>query len=1059
MTDLRQQLQSTLTGSYTIERELGGGGMSRVFVADETRLSRKVVVKVLAPELAAGISAERFLREIKLAASLQQANIVPVLSAGDSHGLPYYTMPYVEGESLRKRLATGTPMSVTEILRVLGDVARALSYAHEHGIVHRDIKPDNVLLSHGTAVVTDFGIAKALSAARTGDGAATLTQLGASIGTPAYMAPEQAAGDDDVDHRVDIYAFGCLAYELLSGRPPFSAKTAQRLLAAQMSETPTNVTELRADTPADLSDLVMRCLAKDPAGRPQRATDLMKVLDSVTSGGAPALPSVLIGGPAMFKRALMTYAGAFVAVAILARAAIIAIGLPDWVFPGALVVMALGLPVVLFAGYAHRTTMRALTMTPPRTPGGGTVKASTMATLAVKAGPHLSWSRVARGGGYTLGAFGLVVGGFMTLRAMGIGPAGSLFGKGELAFSDRLLVGEFRSPSSDSALGTVISEALRQSLSQSRAIHLASPTSVAEGLGRMQRKPTERLELQLARDLSEREGYRAIVHGDITSAGTGFIITARLTNAKTGAELTSFRAAARDAADLIPAVDKLARDLRGKIGESLRSVHASPPLMKVTTASLPALREFTEGMRLHYQQADYVNAARTFEKAIAMDSTFASAYARAANAWVQSATRVAHRDSLRVKALTLGDRLPEAERYMIRAFINPVRDSARQFIEASLAADPDQSVALNLLGNNLMGTREYARAEAAYRRGIALNDGNRQPGGNLVSALVSQGRFAEARAQIREMEPRYPNGDPTLLSRNAVIALLEGNYDQAESMLLAASKMPRSTISRAAASYLASFYTERGRPNQAMRLRDSLVFQDEAVGNRLTPVSAIDRTMNSIYTDVIRRDQPTVAVRRLDVLLAKHPPASRGGISLAQLAFAAQLYGRSNRPDLGRKVLALLDSLSRDTVPVRRPPGEYAQFWIAAAEQNLSEALRLAARLDTAFDGRPIGCGSCMVGLFGVAYDRAGMADSAIKYYEAFLTAPYYLRWGFDEGLFGTSQRRLGELYEAKGNVSKAAEHYRNFVNLWARAEPELQPKVAEVRRRLARLAELETKR
>src|SRR5688572_11645514 len=167
MSDLREQLQKSLGPGYALERELGGGGMSRVFVANELRLDRKVVVKVLSPELAAGLSAERFEREILVAAKLQQANIVPVLSAGDSNGLPYFIMPFVAGESLRKRLAEGTTLSVSEIVRVLGDVARALAHAHASGVVHRDIKPDNVLLSGGTAVVTDFGIARAISASRT----------------------------------------------------------------------------------------------------------------------------------------------------------------------------------------------------------------------------------------------------------------------------------------------------------------------------------------------------------------------------------------------------------------------------------------------------------------------------------------------------------------------------------------------------------------------------------------------------------------------------------------------------------------------------------------------------------------------------------------------------------------------------------------------------------------------------------------------------------------------------------------------------------------------------
>ena len=285
--DARSVLQATLGDAYTLERELGGGGMSRVWLATETALGRQVVVKVISPELREGLSAERFTREVRLAARLQQANIVPLLSAGTSAGAPWYTMPFVSGESLRARLASGTPPSLTERISILRDVARALAYAHGAGVVHRDIKPENVLLSHGTAVVTDFGIAKALSAARTMEDAsdATLTQAGGAIGTPAYMAPEQAVGDA-VDHRTDLYAWGVLAYELLSGAHPFGRHTTpQALITAHLTERPAGFKSTDG-IPSGLAALVLRCLEKDPGRRPESAAELLAALDQVTTSGS-----------------------------------------------------------------------------------------------------------------------------------------------------------------------------------------------------------------------------------------------------------------------------------------------------------------------------------------------------------------------------------------------------------------------------------------------------------------------------------------------------------------------------------------------------------------------------------------------------------------------------------------------------------------------------------------------------------------------------------------------------------------------------------------------------
>ena len=276
--DLRADLQRALGTAYSIERELGRGGMSRVFVAQEAALGRTVVIKVLAPELAQGLSAERFAREVRLAARLQHANIVPVLTAGQAGGLPYYTMPFVRGESLRARLTLGS-LPVADVMRVMRDVARALAYAHDEGVVHRDIKPDNVLLSDGVGMVTDFGIARAISASVTsGSG---ITGAGVALGTVGYMAPEQALADPTADHRVDLYALGVLAWEALAGRPLFDVRPAQALIAAHVAETPTDIAAHRADVPAHLSALIMRLLAKRPEDRPASAQDVLRLLDGI----------------------------------------------------------------------------------------------------------------------------------------------------------------------------------------------------------------------------------------------------------------------------------------------------------------------------------------------------------------------------------------------------------------------------------------------------------------------------------------------------------------------------------------------------------------------------------------------------------------------------------------------------------------------------------------------------------------------------------------------------------------------------------------------------------
>jgi eukaryotic-like serine/threonine-protein kinase len=277
MSELRDQVQAALGAAYTVEHELGGGGMSRVFVAQDARLGRRIVLKILPPELAAGISLERSQREIRLATQLQHPNIVPVLASGEADGLPYYMMPFVEGESLRDRIRRVRQLPVDEAVRIACEVARVLDYAHGHDIVHRDIKPENVLLRDGQPVVADFGICRAITQASDAD---PITLAGMAVGTPQYMSPEQAAGEREIDGRSDVYSLGCVLYEMLVGEPPFTGRTAQAVIAKRFAGTVPSIRVVRPAVPVDVERAVLRALALAPDDRFQTGAQFAEALSA-----------------------------------------------------------------------------------------------------------------------------------------------------------------------------------------------------------------------------------------------------------------------------------------------------------------------------------------------------------------------------------------------------------------------------------------------------------------------------------------------------------------------------------------------------------------------------------------------------------------------------------------------------------------------------------------------------------------------------------------------------------------------------------------------------------
>ncbi|MDB4910465.1 MAG: protein kinase, partial [Gemmatimonadetes bacterium] len=592
MSDLQARLQAALGDAYSIERELGGGGMSRVFVARERALGRLVVIKVLPPEMAAAVNIERFRREIQLSASLQHPHIVPVHAAAQVGDLFYYTMPLVEGESLRAKLDREGELPIGDAIRILIDVTDGLAYAHAHGVVHRDIKPDNILISGNHAVVTDFGVAKAMSAA-TGESA--VTSIGVALGTPAYMAPEQAAADPHVDYRADLYAVGAMAYEMLAGRPPFSGMSAQQVLAAHVTTVPAAVSSLRTSVPPALNALVMRLLEKKPADRVQHATELLTALQSMAtpaSGTAPtsATPALTSGAAAAIRRShpvRVAVLFALASVAVLATVLVLrnTLGLPDWVLVGSVLVLLLDLPIILGAARMERARIRAASTGTELPPPTGI-------------GRLFTYRRSILTGVVAFGALALAVAAFTVMRLTGIGPIGTLQAKGLIKDKQPILLAEFESRSSDTTLAPTLTEALRVDLSQSSSVKLVEPQAVTDALARMEKPSGATLTPALAREVALREGIPAVVVGQIDPVGKSFVVSAKVISTSSGAVLTAQRETAANEAELIPALDKLSRSLRERIGESLVSIRADAPLERVTTASLDALRKYTLANRL-----------------------------------------------------------------------------------------------------------------------------------------------------------------------------------------------------------------------------------------------------------------------------------------------------------------------------------------------------------------------------------------------------------------------------------------------------------------------------
>jgi tetratricopeptide (TPR) repeat protein/tRNA A-37 threonylcarbamoyl transferase component Bud32 len=1045
MTEVIERLQGILGQQYEIERELPGGGMSRVFLAREVSLDRQVVVKVLPPEMAAGVSIDRFRREIQMAAKLQHPHVVPLLSADASGDLLYYIMPFIEGESLRQKLEREGELPIGETVRILREVVDALDYAHSQGIVHRDIKPDNIMLSRNHALVTDFGVAKAVAES----GRSDLTSLGVALGTPAYMAPEQAAADPHVDHRADIYAVGVVAYEMLCGRPPFTAPSPQAVLAAHVTQTPDAITTYRTTVPQPLVDLVMRCLEKRAADRWQKADQLIPQLEALATSSAGMTPTgggvtptgtqpvdAYLVDQAARRGHPVRVAGLFVlaAVGVLAivYASIQALGLPDWVLLGAVGLMALGLPVMVYTGHAERR--RAVQQ------AAGAYDSSAQKGIR----GWLTWRRAIVGGLVAFAGLGVVTGVYAAMRAMGIGPAATLITSGALSERDKLVLADFENRTSDSMLGASVTEALRIDLSQSSVVKLLDDSEVRSALQRMGREPNSPVDEETAREIAEREGAKAMVVGDISTLGRGYVLSAKVVAARDGSVLTAHRETADDDGEIISAVDRLSRKLRERVGESLKSIRATDRLDMVSTSSLEALRLYRES-NVAVTDGDIGRGLGLLRAALAEDSTFAMAWRRLGVVLGNNLGDQQEVVDAVTRAYLLRDRLPERERQLATAYYYGAVDYDGQRVESAyralLGRYPDEGAALNNLALALNNTGRFPEAEQLAER--AITTGNHHPFyANLMAAQVGQGRIDDAYHTIERFEAAVP-GSPFSTRFRMWLARYQRQEMSADSLATALSRRPEPTWQMWGNINLAGLNENHGR---LRRSRESVRELMDLAEEQQNAGAYLQRAVWLALLVVRYSVDTTGAIAVVNDALDRYPLDSLPATSRPYRSLA-EFYVVAGDVERAKAYMTQYDA----QVPEGYRKGEGGRFRtagdIAMAEgryDDAVEAYRAAVESGT--------CPTCSPHAIGMAYDRLGLVDSSIAAYESAIDTTTLLRALREVRWLGPTYKRLGELYEDRDR-QKALDYYSNFVDLWRDADPELQPLVEEVKLRIAELS------
>jgi serine/threonine-protein kinase len=765
------RVRTALSDRYRVERVIGEGGMATVYLAEDLKHHRQVAVKVMRPELAATLGADRFLREVEIAARLSHPHILPMYDSGQADGVLYYVMPYVDGESLQARLKREGQLPMDEALRLAREVAEALHYAHQHGIIHRDIKPANVLLSAGHALVADFGIARAV-----GTGGEALTRTGLAVGTPQYMSPEQATGSSEVDARADVYAVGSILYEMLAGEAPFTGPTAQAIIARSLTEPPRSLTPIRPGLSPQIDLVVKKALAKSAADRHASAGDLAQAIsqaaDASRSGATPAM--VVEEGP---SPALVWGLYGVVAVAALAAVGILVgrLGLPVWAIGLAVALLAVGGLVLLGTQRAEARRRKG-----EATPG-----------LA----SFLTWRNAAIGGVMALGLWGVLATTFATRGAASAGGDGI-----KLA----VLPFENRGAPDDSYLADGIADEIRGKLTGLNGFQVTARTSSDQY--RQAGKSLQEIGRELGVDYLLTATVRWARAGE---SGGRVQVIPELIDARTGTATWQQRFDA-DVTDVFQVQSSIASRVAGALGVALGGAEQQE-LARRPTENLAAWDLYQRGRSLTSNDpATLKTQAGYFEQAAALDSTFSDAWSRLAislatlyfNGTPDPVVATRSREAAE-RALATDADAALSHSAMAAYYQSVTKDMTRAEEEILLALRkaPNDPEILRAAARMEMSLGRWDEAVAKLERARRLDPRSAGTAGSFHNALAMLRRYDEALAAGNDALALNP-GNINAIQTQAMIHLARGDLNAARAVIKAA---PGSMGQPALVAYMATY--------------------------------------------------------------------------------------------------------------------------------------------------------------------------------------------------------------------------------------------------------------